>query len=55
MWARAQIVGALATQQDQKDHLFEHLNTENTARDMLRMVEAHGQEKLQYWGLSYVL
>ncbi|KAF4574326.1 hypothetical protein EYR40_005954 [Pleurotus pulmonarius] len=53
MWARAQITGALATQQDQKDHLFEHLNTENTARDMLRMVEAHGQEKLQYWGLSY--
>ncbi|KDQ28679.1 hypothetical protein PLEOSDRAFT_1111900 [Pleurotus ostreatus PC15] len=53
VWARAQILGALASQQDQKDHLFEHLNTENTARDMLRVVEAHGQEKLQYWGLSY--
>ncbi|KAF4596829.1 hypothetical protein EYR40_007482 [Pleurotus pulmonarius] len=53
IWARAQITGALAAQQDQKHPLFEHFNTENTARDMLRMVEAHEEEKLQYWGFSY--
>lgn len=29
-----------------------HSTTDNVARDMLAMVEAHGREKIQYWGIS---
>jgi pimeloyl-ACP methyl ester carboxylesterase len=29
------------------------IHTDHTARDMLSIVEAHGREKLQYWGFSY--
>ncbi|KAJ7440151.1 TAP-like protein-domain-containing protein [Mycena latifolia] len=50
-WARAQINGHLAAERA-GDYLA-HINTDNTARDMLRIVEAHGMEKLQYWGFSY--
>ncbi|KAJ7269773.1 TAP-like protein-domain-containing protein [Mycena rebaudengoi] len=50
-WARAQINGRLAGEQSGK--FLAHLNTDNTARDMLRIVEACGGEKLQYWGFSY--
>ncbi|KDQ28686.1 hypothetical protein PLEOSDRAFT_1111906 [Pleurotus ostreatus PC15] len=52
IWARAQITGALATQHNQ-NNIFEHFNTESTARDMLRIVEAHGLKNIQYWGFSY--
>lgn len=50
--ARGQLLGQVAAQND-RDHVLVHLNTENTARDMLRMVEAHGEEKIRYWGFSY--
>ncbi|KAF7433702.1 hypothetical protein PC9H_005665 [Pleurotus ostreatus] len=52
IWARAQITGALAARHNQHN-VLEHFNTENTARDMLRIVEAHGQRNIQYWGFSY--
>ncbi|ESK91339.1 alpha beta hydrolase fold family [Moniliophthora roreri MCA 2997] len=29
------------------------MNTDYTARDMLRITEAYGREKIQYWGISY--
>jgi hypothetical protein len=48
--ARARIVGQLAAER-QLDEL-RHINTDQTARDMLRITEAHGKEKLQYWGFS---
>ncbi|KAL4251257.1 Serine protease/Carboxylesterase S33, partial [Pleurotus pulmonarius] len=51
-WGRAQLMGGLAAKHDQR-HVFEHITTENTARDMLQIVEAHGREKIQYWGFSY--
>lgn len=30
------------------------VSTAITARDMLEITRAHGREKLQYWGVSYV-
>jgi len=50
VWARAKVTGQLALQQD--DGYLRHMNTDQTARDMLKIVEAHGREKLQYWGFS---
>ncbi|KAF8876134.1 alpha/beta hydrolase fold-domain-containing protein [Infundibulicybe gibba] len=50
-WARAQILGKLALAHDH--NVLAHMNTENTARDMLQIVQAHKREKLQYWGFSY--
>ncbi|KAK1235215.1 hypothetical protein PQX77_001570 [Marasmius sp. AFHP31] len=50
-WADSQVMGTLAYERG-KDYLG-HINTANSAMDMLSIVEAHGQEKLQYWGFSY--
>ncbi|THU81359.1 alpha/beta-hydrolase [Dendrothele bispora CBS 962.96] len=51
-WARYQAFGQLA--QDRNDNNFlSFVSTDNVARDMLSMVEALGEEKLQYYGLSY--
>ncbi|KAF9475282.1 hypothetical protein BDN70DRAFT_898293 [Pholiota conissans] len=50
-WARARVVNQLAAEND--DGYLRHINTENTARDMLSIVEAHGRSKIQYWGFSY--
>ncbi|KAJ8092912.1 hypothetical protein PM082_023546 [Marasmius tenuissimus] len=50
-WADSQVIGTLAYERG-KDYLG-HMNTANSANDMLSIVKAHGQEKLQYWGFSY--
>ncbi|KAF9269009.1 hypothetical protein L218DRAFT_940119 [Marasmius fiardii PR-910] len=50
-WARNKITARLAAQRD--DNVLAHMNTDHTARDMLRITEALGREKLQYWGFSY--
>ncbi|KAH6905192.1 hypothetical protein BKA70DRAFT_1192430 [Coprinopsis sp. MPI-PUGE-AT-0042] len=50
-WGATQLLGMLAGDRD--DGSLTHINTPNTARDMLSIVEAYGQERLQYWGLSY--
>ncbi|KAJ7123163.1 TAP-like protein-domain-containing protein [Mycena epipterygia] len=50
-WARGVIEGQLAGEHD--DGSLRFINTDHTARDMLRIVQAHGLEKLQYWGFSY--
>ena len=49
-WAFALVLGQLA--QDRDDGYLKHINTDQTARDMLRIVEAHGRTKIQYWGFS---
>ncbi|KAJ6486514.1 Alpha/Beta hydrolase protein [Mycena vitilis] len=51
-WARAQIIGQLAVNRNEGNYI-QHITTDNTARDMLRITEAFGFEKLQYWGISY--
>jgi hypothetical protein len=50
-WARAQILGQLAVDRNDGNYI-QHITTDNTARDMLRITEAFGFEKLQYWGVS---
>ncbi|KAF8646016.1 hypothetical protein AX16_007441 [Volvariella volvacea WC 439] len=50
-WARARIGGELAYKRSWD--IIPHIHTDNTARDMLEIVKAHGQDKLQYWGFSY--
>ncbi|KAJ7174376.1 TAP-like protein-domain-containing protein [Mycena filopes] len=51
LWARAIVDGNLAAEHD--DGSLRFINTDHTARDMLRIVQAHGRDKLQYWGFSY--
>ncbi|KAJ7513175.1 TAP-like protein-domain-containing protein [Mycena galericulata] len=50
-WASGMIEGQLAGESD--DGSLRFINTDYTARDMLRIVQAHGQDKIQYWGFSY--
>ncbi|KJA21599.1 hypothetical protein HYPSUDRAFT_140328, partial [Hypholoma sublateritium FD-334 SS-4] len=51
VWARAHVLSQLAGEAD--TGYLRHVNTDNTARDMLRIFEAHGRSKIQYWGFSY--
>lgn len=51
-WAQAQVIGSLAASHD--DGYLAHINTPNTATDMLSIARAHGRDKIQYWGFSYV-
>ncbi|KAJ6453382.1 hypothetical protein C8R45DRAFT_847192, partial [Mycena sanguinolenta] len=50
-YAAAMLQSKLAAARD--DGSLRFINTESTARDMLTIVHAHGQEKLQYAGFSY--
>ncbi|SJL15396.1 uncharacterized protein ARMOST_18893 [Armillaria ostoyae] len=51
LWASAQVLAELAKERD--SGILDYISTDNVARDMLRISEAAGQEKLQYWGDSY--
>ncbi|KAI3617990.1 alpha beta hydrolase fold family [Moniliophthora roreri] len=50
-WARYQVYGQLALSRDNDTLSF--ISTDNVVRDMLKIVEASGQDKLQFWGFSY--
>ncbi|KAF7366023.1 AB hydrolase-1 domain-containing protein [Mycena venus] len=53
-WADYQLLGQLALASDVgAGHYLQHMSTDNIARDMLRITEVFGFEKLQYWGISY--
>ncbi|KAK0187556.1 Alpha/Beta hydrolase protein [Armillaria mellea] len=51
LWAFAQVISELAQERD--NGILNYISTDNVARDMLQISEAAGQEKLQYWGISY--
>ncbi len=50
VYSQAQVLGQLA--KDRTQHSAEHVSTPVVARDMLSIIKAHGQDKLQYWGFS---
>ncbi|KAK7022954.1 hypothetical protein VNI00_016844 [Paramarasmius palmivorus] len=50
-WASSQIVGQLAA--ERASDVLPYIQTDHTARDMLSITEAYGQEKIQYWGFSW--
>ncbi|ESK91321.1 alpha beta hydrolase fold family [Moniliophthora roreri MCA 2997] len=50
-WARTTITGQLAGERAMD--VLPHIQTDHTARDMFTITEAHGREKIQYWGFSY--
>ncbi|KAF9031846.1 alpha/beta-hydrolase [Hymenopellis radicata] len=52
LWAGSQILGQLAKDRDTAG-LLPFIGTENVARDLLRIIDVAGQEKLLYWGISY--
>ena len=52
-FALIEILNNLAN--DRVETLAQSVNTPAVARDMLAMVEAFGEEKLQYWGVSCVV
>ena len=51
--SNAKVIGDIAASRSRK--YAEHVSTPVVARDMLSIVKAHGLDKLQYWGFSYVL
>ena len=51
MAAVGAVVGGLAEKRARD--ILPYVGTALVARDMLSIVHAHGQEKLQYWGFSY--
>jgi hypothetical protein len=51
VWGQFQLIGQLAEECD-TDDVLQYITTDNVARDMLRISQAFGYEKLQYWGVS---
>lgn len=51
VWDRSHALGSLVKNNDQEG-VIPFVTTDNTARDMLSIVEAMGAEKLQYYGRS---
>ena len=51
-FARARLIGQLA--EERARGIAEHVSTADVVRDMLSIVNAYGEEKLQYWGFSFV-
>ncbi|KAK0202249.1 Alpha/Beta hydrolase protein [Desarmillaria ectypa] len=51
LWASSHVIAEVAKERD--NGILNYIGTDNVARDMLRIIEAAGQEKLQYWGFSY--
>lgn len=53
MWAEAQLRAQFA--EAQVSSVLEHISTAAVARDMLALSKAAGQDKIRYWGFSFVV
>ena len=51
LWPRSEIIGRIA--EERNFDAIAHVRTENVATDMLKISEALGYGKLQYWGILY--
>ncbi|GJE90062.1 alpha/beta hydrolase [Phanerochaete sordida] len=51
LWAKSQVYGSIANQTTA--HASPYVSTALVARDMLSIMQAHGRDKIQYWGFSY--
>ncbi|KAJ7116269.1 TAP-like protein-domain-containing protein [Mycena crocata] len=51
-YARSKLIGQLAAQRDSTG-ILKYMTSDNVARDMLRITQKFGFEKLQYYGISY--
>ena len=51
LWPRSDIIGRIA--EERNFDAIAHVRTENVATDMLKISEALGYGRLQYWGISY--
>lgn len=50
VFARARILGRLAIERNEK--ALKYITTDVVAKDMLKIVEAYGETKLKFWGIS---
>lgn len=53
-YARSQILGGLLHKKPDVNTAAAYVTTPLVARDMLSIVNAHGRDKLLYWGFSFV-
>ncbi|KAL0575361.1 hypothetical protein V5O48_006612 [Marasmius crinis-equi] len=52
LWAQSQVLGQLARDRDTSGTL-KYMTTDNVARDMMKVVEAHNRTKINFYGISY--
>lgn len=52
-WTKMQELGEVA--EENAGDVIKYMTTDNVARDLLTITEAHGRQKVSYWGLSYVV
>lgn len=50
LYAKSKVANALA--KERASDVLPYMTSDFTARDMMSIVEAHGQEKLLFWGMS---
>lgn len=50
-YTRSELFGDLSLKRAK--HAAEHVSRATVARDMLTITQAHGRDKLLYWGFSY--
>ncbi|KAJ7159590.1 hypothetical protein C8R46DRAFT_1286950 [Mycena filopes] len=52
-WGRGALLGQLAAARDSDPSILKYMTTDNVARDMLRITQKSGFERVKYYGISY--